>query len=404
MKKILFLGHTLPEPTTTAAGSRTLQLLSLFSEKKDEVTFATTAHKTDFSDETTAANFRSIEINSASFDTFVSDLKPDVVLYDRFITEEQLGWRVREQCPDALQVLDTQDLHFLRKAREEAVKNNSPVTEAFLFTETAKRELAAILRCDLSLIISQFEMQLLQETFKVDASVLHYLPFLLDSFSTQKPDFNQRSHFFTMGNFLHKPNLDSVIWLKQHIWTAIKKQLPQAELHIYGAYAPQHIQAFHNPKEGFIIKGWVSNVADVMQKHSICLTPLRFGAGLKGKIMDAMQHGVPVVTTAIGAEGIAGELPFCGAVAHGVDELVVASVTLYTQQEKWKQVQQNGYKILETRFSKHLFAEELYDTIERMHTNLSHHRNHHFLGQILNHHSLQSTKFLSKWIEEKNKG
>ena len=80
-----------------------------------------------------------------------------------FITEEQFGWRVAENCPDAIRLLDTEDLHFLRKARQEVVNKNQ---ELNLFSETAKREIASIYRCDVSLIISEFEMQLLQETFK----------------------------------------------------------------------------------------------------------------------------------------------------------------------------------------------------------------------------------------------
>ncbi len=405
MKKILFIGHTFPEPDTTAAGSRTIQLIHLFKDYNFAITFASTAQRTPFSDTKTLTDIKtvSVKINDTSFDGFISNLAPDIILYDRFITEEQFGWRVRENCPDALQILDTQDLHFLRKARQEALKNNIVIVEANLFTETAKREIASILRCDLSLIISEYEMQLLQEKFNINTSLLYYLPFLIEEFSTDTPDFYQRSHVLTIGNFLHKPNLDSVIWLKKEIWKKIRKKIPTAQLHIYGAYMPQQIKKFHNPNEGFIIKGWTSSVSKTMQHYKICLTPLRFGAGLKGKIIDAMVNGTPVVTTAIGAEGINGNNTFCGRTANKVEGLVSASILLYTQEEKWQQAQKNGFKIAKTRFLKQHFIPKFYRKIKEIQENLSQHRKTNFIGQVLQHNTLQSTKYLSKWIEEKNR-
>src|SRR5690606_4752526 len=120
---------------------------------------------------------KSILLNDASFDEFIQELNPSIVIFDRYITEEQFGWRVTENCPNALKILDTEDLHLLRKAREEAVKNGKPAVAANLFLDIAKRELASILRCDLSLIISEFEMELLQNTFKIPSDLLYYLPF-----------------------------------------------------------------------------------------------------------------------------------------------------------------------------------------------------------------------------------
>ena len=92
--------------------------------------------------------------------------------------EEQFGWRVAENCPDALRILDTEDLHCLRKTRHEAMKKQIAFTEERLMaSEITKREIASIYRCDLSLIISRFEMKLLKETFKIQESLLCHLPF-----------------------------------------------------------------------------------------------------------------------------------------------------------------------------------------------------------------------------------
>ena len=92
------------------------------------------------------------------------ELQPDVVVYDRFMIEEQFGWRVRENCKQAIQILDTEDLHFVRKAREKAFKKQQEVN---YHTDEMIREVASILRCDLSLIISEVEMEMLQREFNI---------------------------------------------------------------------------------------------------------------------------------------------------------------------------------------------------------------------------------------------
>jgi len=404
LKKVLIIGHTFPEPSTTAAGSRMMQLLELFQEENYQITFASTASASEKTANLKVQNIsvKSIKLNDASFDEFIKEQNPEVVIFDRYITEEQFGWRVSENCPDALKILDTEDLHFLRKAREEAVKNDIPVSEANLFSVTAKRELASILRCDLSLIISEYEMELLQNTFHISSEILYYLPFMVDSISGETPPFENRQHFLAIGNLLHVPNVDSVLQLKK-LWPEIRKQLPEAELHIYGAYAPQQILQLNNPKEGFIIKGWAADVETVMKKYRVQLAPLRFGAGLKGKLLDAMRFGLPSVTTQVGAEGMCGKSAFGGRVVASNEDFINASVKLYSDESLWDEAQKNGFNCIKERFQKDLFSEAFKKHIRALSENIGMHRQKNFMGQILQHHSLQSSKYLSKWIEAKNK-
>ncbi|MDN3725381.1 glycosyltransferase [Aequorivita sp. SDUM287046] len=403
MKKVLIIGHTFPEPCTTAAGSRMMQLIGLFHEEKYQITFASTASITERTAdlETQDIAVKNILLNEVSFDEFIEKLHPQIVVFDRYVTEEQFGWRVSGSCPDALKILDTEDLHFLRKAREEAVKNGKPISAANLFSEMAKRELASILRCDLTLVISEYEMELLQTTFKIPSEILYYLPFLIDSMSEEVPTFSSRNHFLAIGNLLHAPNVDSVFQLKE-IWPEIRKKFPEAELHVYGAYAQQQIQQLHNTKEGFIIQGWAESVETVMSFYRVQLAPLRFGAGLKGKIFDAMRFGLPSVTTDVGAEGMSGTHPFGGAVTSGKEAFVTAAIELYSEEMFWREAQHNGFEIIKNRFRKDLFSLEFAKLICTLSKNLETHRQQNFLGQILQHHTLQSTKYLSKWIEEKN--
>ena len=407
MNSLLIIGQTFPEPTTTAAGGRMLQLIEMFTSHGYGITFASSASSSEksFNLDSIGVTTQQIVINDSSFDDFVRQLNPTLVLFDRFVTEEQFAWRVTQSCPKALKILDTEDLHFLRKARQQALKDATDVKDANLFTETAKREIASILRCDLSLIISEFEMKLLADTFAVSKEILYYLPFMVTKLpdSSNFPEFEQRTNFMTIGNLLHGPNVDSVLYLKKEIWPLIKKQLPQAQLYIYGNYAPQHILELHNQKQGFYIMGWADSVAQVMQKTRVCLAPLRFGAGLKGKLLDAMLYGTPGVTTSIGAEGMYGDLLTPGVIADTPEAFAEFSVAIYSDKIKWQQNAQRGVEIVKARYNGKAIAKDFMTRLDALKINLKLHRQSHFVGQILQHHSLQASKYLSKWIEEKNK-
>lgn len=408
-KTLLVIGSVWPEPTSSAAGRRMMELIAMFQSDGYAITFATACAKSDnaFNLSSIGVTEKEILLNHSSFDDFITSLNPSIVLFDRFMTEEQFGWRVTEQCPNALRILDTEDLHCLRKGRHQALKDSQPFDISYLFNDTAKREIASIYRCDVSLIISEVEMQILEKNFKVDKKLLCYLPFLLDELKEKDinsfPKFSERQHVVTIGNFLHPPNFDSVLYLKQTIWPLIRKQLPDAEMHIYGAYTPQKAMQLHNETEKFLIKGFATDVNEVMQNAKICLAPLRFGAGLKGKLIDAMCNGTPCVTTTIGAEGMYGNLDINGFIEDDAQHISNVASLLYSNELIWKEKQTHGYTIINKRFQKKHFQTDFLVLMDALKKNLETHRLHNFMGQLLQHHTAQSTKYMSKWIEEKHK-
>jgi glycosyltransferase involved in cell wall biosynthesis len=407
LNSLLIIGHTFPEPTTTAAGTRMAQLIEMFQKEGYAITFASTASISEKSLDLAALGvvLERLILNDPSFDVFIKTLRPTLVLFDRFITEEQFGWRVAECCPEAFRILDTEDLHFLRNARQKALKETGDAKNAGLFTDASKREVASILRCDLSLIISEFEMELLKKTFSIAEGIIYYLPFMTTEIPKPDlfPSFEQRAHFMTIGNLLHAPNVDSVLYLKKEIWPLIKKQLPNANMYVYGNYAPQHIKELHNEKEGFFIKGWIFSVKDAMESAKVCLAPIRFGAGLKGKLLDAMLYGTPAVTTTIGAEAMYGRFHDAGGVADSPEAFAALSIGLYSDKIKWQQNTQKGFAIIKERYTGTSIARVFMARLDDLKTNLTLHRQKHFMGQIIQHQGLQATKYLSKWIEEKNK-
>jgi len=421
--RVLIIGYVWPEPRSSAASGHMMQIIQCFLEQDWRITFASPAtegeHKADLA--ALGIDEVGIELNSSSFDEFVTELAPDIVLFDQFMIEEQFGWRVEKHCPDALRILETSDLQSLRNTRHNQLKrhlNESPqpddLEEFFgssistIYTEMAtgdlaQREVAALFRSDLNLMTSDVEMQLLSSQFAVPESLLHWCPLMVEGAACEPGSFDDRAHFLSIGNFRHAPNWDAVLWMKNAIWPLIRQQLPKAQLHIYGSYTPPKATALHNAAQGFHVMNWAEDALQVMAQARVCLAPLRFGAGIKGKLIDAMLCGTPSVTTPIGAEAMSGEHPWPGLIASSAEDIANAAVRLYQDRALWDQAQQAGTTLLQARYQHEQHCASLIKRIEQLRQNLPAHRAANFVGAMLRHHHHKSTQYMAQWIEAKNR-
>lgn len=422
--KVLIIGYVWPEPRSSAAGGHMMQILQSFLDQGWELTFSSPAKEGEHKEDLAALGIREcpIELNNSSFDRFVAELAPDIVLFDQFMMEEQFGWRVEQHCPNALRVLETSDLQCLRHARHQRLKDQLKACAdeddfSALFTQAAaqefqhmadtdlaKREIAAIYRCDLSLMISEVEIELLVQQFRLPPALLHWCPLMLEQLPQDFPPFEQRAHFLSIGNFRHAPNWDAVLWMKNRVWPLIRQQLPGAQLHLYGAYTPPKAAALHNPAQGFHIMNWAQDALQVMSAARICLAPLRFGAGIKGKLLDAMLCGTPSVTTPVGSESMSQDgLPWPGAVAESASALATAAVRLYQDQQLWEQAQTDGRRLLEARYRQQVHGPALVQRLQDCRQHLEQLRRDNFTGAMLRHHHHKSTQYMAQWIEAKNR-
>jgi glycosyltransferase involved in cell wall biosynthesis len=406
---LLIIGKVWPEPGSSAAGRHMLELIRLLQQQDWQIHFATPAADSHYRIDLAALGIpeHSIEVNSSRFDDWLKSLQPQLVLFDRFVMEEQFGWRVAQVCPEAIRILDTEDIHALRHARQQALKQERAVSDADLSSDIAKREIASILRCDLSLIISEYEMQLLQQHYRVAADLLCYLPFLCEPISQQQmaqwPGFGQRKDFLFVGTLVHGPNLDAVRYLQRDIWPRIRQLLPDACLHVVGAYAGNDVLQMQNEQQGFLVHGRVEDLQPFLHGCRVCLAPLRFGAGLKGKLLEAMANGLPNVSTSIGAEAIAGDLDWPGLIAQRPQDFAEAAVHLYADEMLWTQAQQRGRAVINQRFAKKAHIDVFMQRLDGLQQHLPQQRQANFTGQMLQYHTTRSTEYMARWIECKNR-
>ncbi len=403
---VFFVSNVWPEPDSSAAGRHMMQLVDLLYEKGASIHFGCTSAQQTWADETLADRVRKhiIRMNDDAFDELIKSINPDIVIFDRFMAEEQFSWRVKTCCPDALRILNTEDLHFLRRYRETLKDTHfgRVVNDIQAFhSQDARRELASIYRSDLSLIISSAEIDLLVTSGGIQQNLLHYYPLFAEKHDPLPSGFDDRLHFMSVGNFHHKPNQDAFMMLQDQIWPEIHRRLPDAELHIYGAYCSDQFMSMSNPQAGFLVKGRAENLTELMLQYRILLAPLRFGAGLKGKLLDAMRHGMACVTTEIGSEGISQADDFPGAVAESGKAFIRASTELYQSKTRFSESVSKGYRLIESNFDPGSHNNALAERLANLLATLDAHRARNVTGGMLWHHSLRSTEYMGRWISLK---
>lgn len=404
-KSLLVIGHQWPEPQATGAGLRMLWLLNGFLQEGFHIVFASAAGSGDYRADLGKLGITEVEIelNEASFDLFLRKNGFTHVLFDRFLTEEQFGWRVRDNLPGAKVLLDTEDLHSLRHSREDVFKRGGEwsVTD-WVGHPMFYREVASMFRSDLSLIISKTEMALLRSEVPYLREKLVYLPFGMDETAAVPGlNFQERSDFVFVGNGKHAPNRDAIAYLKTDVWPRIHKRLPGAELHIYGAYLPNQILQMHAPDEGFKVRGWAPELHPVLGNARLLLAPLRFGAGIKGKILKASTFGLPVVGTSIAFEGIMEtDMAF---IADSADRLAEKAIALYANPVEWEQAleQQEDAVRAHLNTSFNTLIDAMDSSLQRQE---SLPREIRVIQNMLQNEAFGRLRYLSRWIEAKEKG
>lgn len=230
---------------------------------------------------------------------------------------------VRAIEPQATVVYDTVDLHYVRLSRQASVLGRRMGAEVM-----EQRELALARRADRVIVTSPLEADTLRAKGLTTVSVVG----LSESLLSEVAGFEVRSGLLFLGNYAHAPNVDAALWLVRDIMPAIRKRLPGVTLTLAGSEPPLAVKRLSS--SSICVPGFVEDLAELFSQHKVFVAPIRFGAGIKGKIIQALAAGIPIVTTGTGAEGI----------STGDHELVIADdeqtfaqavSQLYEEKTKW---------------------------------------------------------------------
>lgn len=252
---------------------------------------------------------------------------------------------VRRLAPRARVVFDTVDLHYLRERRAASIAEDRE--QVWASRRRKLRELSLVRRCDVTLVVSPFEQRILRR--QCPGSDIRVLPTIVDVPSDPPPGRSGRDGILFIGGFRHAPNIDAVHYFVAQILPLILKRAPSTVFRVVGSHAPEEFEAFQD--EHVEILGYVPDLAPVLDRALISVAPLRFGAGVKGKVNVSMAHGVPTVISPLAAEGMHLIHRHDTMIADSPEAFAAAVVELAESPDLWTTLARNGRSSVREHFS-----------------------------------------------------
>lgn len=266
------------------------------------------------------------------------------IFFCRHYIASQYIDEVRRYAPTAKIIFDTVDLHFVREDREAQLHNNKAILRAS--EETRKRELAVIEKSDVTIVVSEFEKRLLAQLMpgaRVEIiSNIH-------SNTPERPDYSAREGIIFVGGFRHPPNTDAINWYASEVLPHLQKILPGVRTRVIGSNMPEAVRALASPQLEML--GFIEDIEPYLQTARVSIAPLRYGAGVKGKVNEAMNYGIPVVATACAVEGMHLQAGLEVMVAEDPRAFAEAIAMVYKDQDLWQQLSRAGTENVQRYFS-----------------------------------------------------
>ncbi|MGK9477099.1 glycosyltransferase [Melioribacter sp. OK-6-Me] len=251
---------------------------------------------------------------------------------------------IKSQVPNIPILIDTMDIHYLREERECALSNNAILMEKI--KENKKRELLVYSKADVITTVTESDRAELRKYIK-DKPIFILTDVHIIRENT--PSYKDRKDLLFVGNFNHKPNEDAVLFFVKRIFPKIKLNLPDIKLFIVGNNPSENIKVLDS--NDIIVTGWVPDVKEYIDRCRIEVVPLRYGAGNKGKVGEALANGLPIVTTSIGAEGMGIEHGLHAYVSDIPEKFAELVVELYNNKELWSKFSAKGKELIASQYS-----------------------------------------------------
>ena len=372
--KILVVDSRTPTPDQDSGSASTFSYLQILSRAGFEITFApgNLARVEPYTSDIEKLGIRTLARPEwSSLSTVIEAFGPlsDILLFYRVDVASRIFDLAREKAPDAKIIFHPVDLHFLRQQRQAQVTGK--IAEcAEKIASVRKIELGLLQRADAAIVVSTTEYNLVREL--VPEANVHQIPILREQPTNQtaqsnsrffKKNFHKVCNFVSgrpselagrrdilfVGGFEHQPNVDAVNWFVTAIWPKILQRGFRHRLVIVGSKATPEILALASKK--IRVKGYVKDLAPVLERCRLSVAPLRYGGGIKGKIVTSLSHGLPVVATSVAAEGMTLQHGKNILIADTPEDIVDSIFKIYSSDQLWLDLSTNGREAFEEKFS-----------------------------------------------------
>lgn len=347
--RVLVLDHCTPTPDQDAGSVTAYNILLLLREMGFQPTFAAEDNFLYMPDYTAPLQRQGIEVLYAPHVTSVrrhleevGDRYDLVFLFRPGVVERHLA-DVRTFCPRAKVLFHTIDLHYLRLAREAELRGDAAGLEA---AQAMKRkEFAALRGVDASIVHSTAELELLRP--ELPDLAIHVFPLVLNIRGTQA-GFDARRDIVFVGGYQHMPNVDAVLFFVDEVMPILRRTLPGVKFVAVGSKPPG--QVLRLAGDDVVVAGFVEDLPPYLDQFRLSVAPLRYGAGIKGKIGTALAVGLPTVATPLAVEGMGLTDGHDILVGEGPEAMAQAIVRLYTDAALWRRVQCAGVECAEQQW------------------------------------------------------
>ena len=265
-----------------------------------------------------------------------------------FLSRAHIAWKyiyhIRRFCQSARILFDTVDLQFVREARRYEIEGGEKLLASVRKIKEMELRIARL--SDTTLVVSPVEKEiLLKENPSLHVEVLSNIHHI---FPVSK-GFSERRDLLFIGGFIHPPNVDAVVWFTDEIFPLVQREIPEVRIYVVGDDPPPSFRAFDS--DAVKVTGYVQDVTGFFSDCRVFVAPLRYGAGIKGKINQSMSYGLPVVTTTIGAEGMG--------LIHGENALIADDpgdfadevIRLYRDEALWNRISSGSQENVKQFFS-----------------------------------------------------
>ncbi|MCA3420056.1 MAG: putative sugar O-methyltransferase [Roseomonas sp.] len=351
--RVLYIDADTPQPDRNSGSIDAVNMMRLLKRLGAEITFipeSNFAYRGAYSDALCKLGVRVIYYpNFQNVEQVLQqeDCGFDVVFLCRAYIADRYLTLVRQMAPLAKIVFYTVDLHFLREEREAQISGSPKMMAAAAVSKSS--ELASIRGSDATIVLSTYERDLLKR--QVPGAQINVIPLLRDiPAQLDAPGPEYRRDVMFVGTYQHPPNVDAAMFFAREVWPLVRKRLPGARFLVVGSSVTPEIAAL-SAEEGIDVLGFVQDLEALMSRVRVSVAPLRYGAGLKGKIASALEAGLPTVATSIAAEGVTLTHGHDILIADTPEEIADAVTRLYQDDALWQKLACNGFEFVRREYS-----------------------------------------------------